>query len=116
MRNALEKAGYTFVSSGLFKWVYTKPYSRYVVKVTRGHTSGAWHFGGGTAQDFYNTLPKEKTPYFLPVLYEDDIIQIQRRVKVCGQRGCWTDTFDGHSQNHAHIDGKAITFDYGEKP
>lgn len=112
METALREAGFKLIGAGLYKRAYSKKYARYVVKVAKN--KGVWNSDGDTRSslDYYNNMSAAYRSEYIPLMYEDQIIQIQQKVKVCGKTGCWSSHYDGHKNNHTHINGKAVTFDY----
>jgi len=113
--------GFKHIGKGIAKNVYGSKQSKVVVKF--GMHSGAV----GRSNEYRNN--HEHPNVFIPMLFEDDNIQIQRRVVPCRDQDVslrppfWrTETYcnagedhdyDSHGGNHTHIGHRTMIFDYG---
>lgn len=121
---ALERAGFEYVGAGAFKKVYTLPGADRVVKVS---FPGSELWGDdsqvGGAKKCYRKLSPEAKKGFLPLDYEDNLIQIQALVTVCRRiesgntwQGCTAMQYwDGGPDNHTHIGRRKVVFDYDQR-
>ena len=113
--------GFRHIGNGIAKDVYGSQQSKVVVKFGK-------HPGAVGGSNEYRRL-HDHPNVFIPMLFEDENIQIQRRVVPCNNqddsvrprmwRGeTWCNAgedhdYDSHGGNHTHIGNRTMIFDYG---
>lgn len=114
---ALKAEGFDQLGEGVEKIAFARPGDKYVVKV-RKYPSERGPYNALAEVRAYGA---RNTKNYIPMVYADGRIQIQRRVVPCtAQKGFSRDSWecasafpDGHSGNHTHTaKGGVKLFDY----
>lgn len=97
----LKKLGFKIIGRGCSKTVYSKKYFRYVIKV------------GDVTEHTGHIRYRKRRKQLLPIVTHGIGFVVQKKVKPCGKVNCYVSGFwDGHWNNHTHINGKKVMFDY----